>query len=129
MTVRVRPRPEGKICADCKERKPLSDFHVRSSGRYYSYCKPCAYVRVAASKAKGHQKIKAWIRELRASTPCTDCGTFYPWYVMEFDHCRGTKLFDIANPAHRGRKAVEAEIAKCDIVCANCHRIRTHFRR
>lgn len=62
--------------------------------------------------------------------PCTDCGQRFPHYVMDFDHARGTKEFSISN---KGRdlslEALTREISKCDLVCANCHRIRTHNRR
>ncbi len=46
---------------------------------------------------------------------------------MDFDHVRGKKLFNIANGRYRTWKSVIIEIAKCDLVCANCHRIRTHI--
>lgn len=62
--------------------------------------------------------------------PCADCGQTFPPYVMDFDHRPGEeKSFGLAFAAS-GRSAVEvqAELAKCDVVCANCHRIRTHER-
>ena len=61
--------------------------------------------------------------------PCTDCGGEYPHYVMEFDHCRGTKSFNISGAATRSLAVLEAEIAKCDVICANCHCKRTYKRR
>jgi len=47
---------------------------------------------------------------------------------MEFDHVRGKKLFNLSKPPYN-LKRVAAEIAKCDLVCANCHRLRTASRR
>lgn len=48
---------------------------------------------------------------------------------MEFDHCRGTKSGNVMVMASKVSRAVLLqEIAKCDIVCANCHKIRTHGR-
>jgi hypothetical protein len=44
---------------------------------------------------------------------------------MDFDHVRGEKLFGIAVNMNISWERLEAEIAKCEIVCANCHRIRT----
>jgi hypothetical protein len=71
------------------------------------------------------------IREAK-SVPCADCGHSYPHYVMDFDHREGEiKLFNIASRV-RGNvtaprlEAIRQEIAKCDVVCANCHRERTH---
>ena len=49
---------------------------------------------------------------------------------MDFDHTIGKKLFNIGFEAKSGRwSAVIKEIEKCDLVCANCHRIREHDRR
>lgn len=78
-------------------------------------------------------KQKTRIREaikLLKDVPCMDCGKKYPSYVMDFDHRDpDTKEFGISTGrSGRGLKRVLEEIAKCDIVCANCHRIRTHSR-
>jgi len=51
---------------------------------------------------------------------------------MDFDHVRGKKLFELSVTAilnARSMEAIEAEAAKCDIVCSNCHRIRTFTRK
>jgi hypothetical protein len=49
---------------------------------------------------------------------------------MDFDHIaeRGPKRFRLAAYASRKPETVAAEIAKCDVICANCHRIRTRAR-
>lgn len=63
------------------------------------------------------------------SKPCTDCGGEFPTYVMDLDHL-GDKEFGISdNLTHVSMTRLAAEIAKCEPVCANCHRIRTHRRR
>jgi hypothetical protein len=51
--------------------------------------------------------------------------------MMDFDHVRGEKLFDVSRMVGPGLslELIKAEIAKCDVVCANCHRIRTFERR
>lgn len=59
--------------------------------------------------------------------PCADCGNEYPHYVMDFDHRdRTQKSFGIGRSLLRSTKILLSEIAKCDVVCANCHRIRTY---
>jgi hypothetical protein len=68
------------------------------------------------------------VRRLR-SQPCTDCRGLFPWYVTEFDHARGVKAFTISTMVGRTMPFILTEIAKCDVVCANCHKIRTHKRR
>lgn len=62
--------------------------------------------------------------------PCLDCGIKYPYFVMDFDHRpEEEKSFDVANSQmKKGWSKIEAEIAKCDVVCSNCHRLRTHSR-
>lgn len=59
--------------------------------------------------------------------PCQDCGQTYPYYVMDFDHQRDKKfLVGRMVWSTTSMEKVREEIEKCDIVCANCHRERTH---
>lgn len=55
----------------------------------------------------------------------------YPVFVMDFDHRDpARKRFNIANTFRTWAIAqVVAEIQKCDVVCANCHRMRTYGER
>lgn len=58
--------------------------------------------------------------------PCADCGVQYPHYVMDFDHLTD-KSFNIGRDGAKGTmERLLKEIAKCEVVCANCHRERTH---
>lgn len=74
------------------------------------------------------REVRQRLRELKERTPCTDCKQSFPYYVLDFDHVRGEKLFDLSGCKGWYWEAIEAEIAKCDVVCANCHRERTHQR-
>jgi hypothetical protein len=68
-----------------------------------------------------------WLRDLRR-VPCADCGKTYPPYVMDFDHRDPlTKCFSLLadKPLLKNREVLLAEVAKCDVVCANCHAERT----
>lgn len=71
---------------------------------------------------------RAEYRQFKESMPCTDCGLTFPYFVTEFHHRDpATKRFIIGNrSASFGSALVTAEIAKCDLLCANCHRIRTY---
>jgi hypothetical protein len=62
---------------------------------------------------------------------CADCGNKSTQQLLEFDHLPGTeKSFNIGEQiGNRSRETLWAEIAKCDVVCANCHNIRTANRR
>lgn len=75
------------------------------------------------------RKQKKWLNSLK-NKPCTDCGQSYPHYVMDWDHISGEKKFCISQRyiSYKSRQAILDEIAKCELVCANCHRIRTHAR-
>lgn len=66
------------------------------------------------------------------NVPCADCGNRFHTWVMEFDHREGevklgnvSRLFLVARLAES--KLLE-EVNKCDIVCSNCHRMRTYRR-
>jgi hypothetical protein len=130
-------------CRRCQSYKPLDQFSPRTRGGLQGYCKPCPRAYKQENYRKNRDKFlaralanKAQRREIfRAakSGSCADCGNYYPPYVMDFDHREGeTKLFNVS--AWNVQRWVSiamlrAEIAKCDLVCANCHRERTHQRR
>jgi len=63
--------------------------------------------------------------------PCADCGIEYPTCAMQFDHVRGKKNLAIGSATAKIKNiaVLHAEIAKCDVVCANCHAIRTETRK
>ena len=89
--------------------------------------------RYLATAKRAREKRTGWfktlIRDLKAKA-CLDCGQFFPFYVMEFDHTRGEKLFNIsAGTAMRGKTILLTELAKCDVICANDHRRRTYERK
>lgn len=85
--------------------------------------------RSESVKQQRSQRVE-YAKNLRATTPCTDCGIQYPYYVMEFDHVRGEKVANVMLIAGIGSwKTLLLEIAKCEIVCGNCHSVRTHYRR
>jgi hypothetical protein len=69
-----------------------------------------------------------YLIEYFRSHPCVDCGETDP-VVLEFDHL-ADKSFNIGQALpYRRWKAVLDEIAKCEVVCANCHRRRTRRRK
>jgi hypothetical protein len=67
--------------------------------------------------------------EIKLGLGCSDCGYRASADALEFDHRPGEpKQFGIAASGHRWTDVL-AEMLKCDVVCANCHRIRTRRRR
>lgn len=69
------------------------------------------------------------LNELKAR-PCMDCRLSFPPECMDYDHRPGTvKVRALVEMKSYSMERMLAEIAKCDLVCANCHRIRTKARR
>ena len=72
---------------------------------------------------------QAWLVGLKAGQACTDCNRVFPPAAMQWDHLPGTaKIADVSGLRDRPREAILAEIAKCELVCVNCHTIRTARR-
>jgi hypothetical protein len=133
-----------QICRWCGLTKPAEEFHLRdkATGRRHSSCGICfnAYRRehyrmnrteyiqrnIRILRGRGRQ----WLRRLWVyllEHPCIDCGEADP-VVLEFDHLdRTTKRQTVSFLARSGYPwaTVEAELAKCQVRCANCHRCRT----
>lgn len=86
--------------------------------------------KVIQTRKKHRQKAKDVINAIKESTPCTDCKKKYPAVVMDFDHVHGNKTKEVS-AYMRGGNLIDAleEIKKCELVCANCHRLRTESRR
>lgn len=72
---------------------------------------------------KGQEFIN-WLKDV----PCKDCGNRFPPECMDFDHLH-SKRRKLANMWHFGFETIMKEAAKCEVVCANCHRTRTLLRR
>lgn len=106
----------------------------RASDRLYRLCHKQDPAQVRAARARYKKKFRSkearkWLQDLKEQTPCADCGLYYPWYVMDFDHV-GKKTAEISDLRHRATKErILREIAQCQLVCSNCHRIRTHKRK
>jgi len=72
---------------------------------------------------------RARINAIKLERGCADCGYAAHPAALEFDHLPGVgKVQNIAAMPCNSWAAIEAEIAKCEVVCANCHRIRTAER-
>lgn len=125
-------------CATCGQSKPSAEFHRSVTGQF-SYCRDCrcAYDRrYYAERGKaarlGRKRLwrkaaRLWIDSLKEGRPCADCGEVFPPYVMHWDHLPGhVKVSSISTMAGAwSREAIRDELKKCELVCANCHVMRT----
>lgn len=81
----------------------------------------------AARRVAVREQCRDIVRKAK-EVPCADCGQSYPPVVMDFDHL-GDKVANVSRLVTAGSvKNLVAEIAKCEVVCSNCHRIRTWNR-
>ena len=79
------------------------------------------------ARKKGKRK-KEFIQNYLSSHPCVDCG-LSDVRCLEFDHINGDKSFSLSDCRSHSQVKIEAEIAKCEVRCANCHRIRHAVER
>lgn len=135
------------ICSGCKEDLDITLFNKKGyrkdgSVRYQSFCRECnktASRKYYAENKEHHKKIiyelrKKQIQEKRSlmiqyflEHPCTDCG-MTDVRTLEFDHLHSKEVNISEVLQSWSWKRILQEIAKCDVVCANCHGIRTHSR-
>lgn len=130
-----------KKCSNCKEEKELIEFNKKKD-KLQPNCRICqgelAREYYKANKEKQKKQInearRVRIKENRrkyfyilSTNPCVDCGEINPM-ALEFDHIDGDdKICGVGKIVGDGSswKRIEEEMAKCEIRCANCHRIRT----
>lgn len=132
----------GSVVKKCCACKSMVECGIRKTGRPMSRCPKCHNEYSIKHYHKNKEFTRIFYRERRAKSraklkdflarekdrPCMDCGKRYPSYVMQFDHRNPIeKKFSIPQSAYRvNSEKLAAEIAKCDVVCANCHMERTH---
>lgn len=82
----------------------------------------------AESNARRRRLLQQYVIGLKNMRPCADCKVQYPFYVMDYDHVRGIKVSSVSQMIANcvSIEMLQEEIAKCDLVCSNCHRERTH---
>ena len=131
-----------KICSKCRITKPVDEFNFRYKARNirHGYCKECGKVltrnhyennkrQYLDKNLLSFQMRREFTRQLK-NRPCADCGVIYPYYVMDFDHREDEiKRCGLSETYKLSINAIKSETAKCDVVCSNCHRERTHQRR
>ena len=105
------------------------DKQKQAQHEWYLKNKDLTIERFRKSKPLYKERNKRFIRELKESQPCKDCAKKFPWYVMDYDHLRDKRL-NLSHMCGRAYSldAIKDEIAKCDLVCSNCHRERTYLR-
>lgn len=116
-------------CPRCKDRQKI-----------HSYCKPCekAYSsewyqknkeKTLAKNKRNSQKILEWLQNYKAEHGCHECGYNEHSCALDFHHVDESKKDFALNLAQRkryGMERIRKEVAKCIVLCANCHRVHHH---
>jgi len=127
-----------KICRDClnankrARRKVDPDFdEPRSQNLHRSRSWYWKNRESQLKKSKKNYKDNLdFASNLKASTPCKDCGLYFDPICMDFDHLNSLiKVGKVSELVKGNRATLITEIAKCEIVCSNCHRLRTKIRK
>lgn len=131
-----------KTCITCKVSKPFSEFHrlKQMKDGYRNQCRDCRNLYIKAyykrtprvkqqkreTLVRAQERNRAFIREYLSTHPCVDCKEDR-WVVLEFDHVRGKKLHSVCDMVNRSNslESIKKEISKCEVRCANCHRLKT----
>ena len=101
-----------------------------ASKRHYEANKKKVKKRSYKRNKTQRHKNKEYIDAIKSISSCVDCGESNP-LVLDFDHVKGIKIGCISNMV-RGSyslETIQAEIDKCEVRCANCHRIITNKRK
>lgn len=130
-----------RLCAMCGKWKSSKEFHNSRTGQF-SYCRDCRRDydrRYYAARGRGPRlarrrassdSARAWMADMKKGVPCADCGGVFPVFVMHWDHLPAFEKVDDVSVmvTSRTREAVLEELKKCELVCANCHVLRTVHR-
>lgn len=130
-------------CTKCKKIQPESEFNWKYKNKKRSkHCKTCSreYVRkhyernteyylkkAKRNNKKSKDKCIQYIANYLQTHSCLDCGES-DILVLEFDHKDRSEKFENVSIILKRKLSFEklvAEIKKCDIRCANCHRKKT----
>ncbi len=105
------------MCKLCQKRR-FKIYYDANKGKY----KKSAYEH----KKKVGLENRLKLAEYLVKHPCVDCHN-NNIVVLDFDHVRGTKRYNVSAMLRTGHswKGILKEIDKCDVRCANCHRIKT----
>ncbi len=115
-----------KRCPLCHTDKPLSEYGKRRGKYPQSRCKACSRTETKTRMDEHRKRLS----DIKLRTGCADCGYKEHPAALDFDHLpEYTKSFTIGECISYRWSRLEDEIGKCEVVCANCHRVRTYDRR
>lgn len=101
----------------------------RYQSEYYQANKEFVKAQARERRKANGLVLRAFVKKYLQDNPCVDCG-YDDWRALEFDHTGDDKTDAIANLLRLdvSLARLKHEIRKCDVRCANCHRIITFQR-
>lgn len=107
-----------------------NEDQVACAKRYYEANKEMIKAKAKSRNILTRKRNRKYIYEVKSKSHCVDCGERNP-IVLDFDHVRGDKTGAVADMVNQSYciESLRKEIEKCEVRCANCHRIVTHNRR
>ena len=110
-----------KMCNTCKEFKKYDEYYRhKKRGTFYTTCIDCTKIK---EKIRYESRVKE-LQDYKESKGCKKCGETRP-HTLDFHHLKPEdKKFTIAASTRTGlgSKSLQEEIAKCILLCSNCHR-------
>lgn len=114
----------------CEKPQHKRGYCTTHYSRWRRHGDPEKVTRALSNPGKDAAFRRQYVIDHKLASGCVDCGYRAHHAALDFDHLPGTtKVRDIKSGQQLGWDALLAEIAKCEVVCANCHRIRTVSRR
>lgn len=111
-----------------EKRKGVSRYNSEVRKRWYKNKSSDSEFREKINEQYNERRSKTqdFLRTYKLSKGCKDCGYKKHHAALEFDHITGEKEFNVCNA--KSIKQAKEEIKKCEVVCSNCHKIRTFER-
>ena len=100
-----------------------------ASKAHYQRNKGSYKLRAKTRNKKQRKWSKEFVSRVKNLFSCIDCGESNP-LVLDFDHVKGEKVNNISDMVGQSYsiESIKNEMRKCEVRCANCHRIKTHER-
>lgn len=130
-----------KKCSKCLIIKNYDAFHKSKKDGYFSYCKECRkiydrekYPKIKQKKKENAKirsiKIRKWLDDFKKEQKCKNCN-LSDFRVLDYHHKNSDKEFNIGDSIRLGYslEKIKNELAKCECLCSNCHRIKTYEDR
>ncbi len=113
-----------------KEISLLLNLKLSVVSYYIGYKHNKSKIKTKKNRTNSKIRNKEFVKDYLLNHPCVDCGNS-DIRVLDFDHVKGNKVNNISNLVRNATSLnnIISEIEKCEIRCANCHRIVTYERR